>query len=118
MQISSLVEDGDAWEERLEALFNERGMWRREERPVAWPTPEESMRSKQFWVVFEACLEVLPEKSARVFMMREFLGFDSDEICAQVGITITNCHVIMHRVRLRLRECMDKGWRRPEGASC
>lgn len=118
VQLSSLVEDGEGWEERLEALFNDRGMWRREERPIAWPTPEESMRSKQFWLVFETCLEVVPEKAARVFMMREFLGFDSEEICTQVGITTTNCHVILHRVRLKLRECMEDGWGRPEGGSC
>lgn len=118
MQISSLVEDGDGWEERLEALFNERGMWRREERPVAWPSPEESAQSRQFWTVFEACLDLLPEKAARGFMMREFLGFDSDEICEQVAITTTNCHVILHRVRLRLRECIENGWGRPESSTC
>jgi hypothetical protein len=34
--------------------------------------------------VFEACLDRLPAKTARVFMMREFLGFETDEICKEV----------------------------------
>ena len=28
------------------------------------------------------CLDHLPANTGRVFMMREFLGFESDEICA------------------------------------
>lgn len=116
--MSSLVDDDDDWEEKLEALFNERGGWRDGPRPVAWPDPEQSLQSRQFWTVFETCLDHLPPATGRVFMMREFLGFESDEICSQLGITVSNCHVILHRARLKLRTCMDTGWGRPEGASC
>lgn len=116
--MSSLVDDDEDWQERLEALFNERGGWRDGPRPVAWPDPEASMQTRQFWAVFEACLDHLPANTGRVFMMREFLGFESDEICAQLGITTSNCHVMLHRARLKLRGCIDSGWGRPEGAKC
>jgi RNA polymerase sigma-70 factor (ECF subfamily) len=116
--MSSLVEDDEDWQERLETLFNERGGWRDGPRPVAWPSPEESMQTRQFWEVFEACLDHLPANTGRVFMMREFLGFESDEICTQLRITTSNCHVILHRARLKLRGCMDSGWGREQGAAC
>jgi RNA polymerase sigma-70 factor (ECF subfamily) len=116
--MSSLVDDGEDWAERLEALFNERGHWRDGPRPVAWPDPEQSMQSRQFWAVFETCLDHLPPATGRVFMMREFLGFEAAEICAQVGISTGNCHVMLHRARLKLRGCMDTGWGRPEGSTC
>ncbi|MFZ2650592.1 MAG: sigma-70 family RNA polymerase sigma factor [Burkholderiaceae bacterium] len=116
--MSSLVDDSEDWQERLEALFNESGAWRDGPRPVAWPNPEESMQTRQFWAVFENCLDLLPANTGRVFMMREFLGFESDEICAQLGITTSNCHVILHRARLKLRLCMDTGWGRPKGSTC
>ncbi len=116
--MSSLVDDDEDWQERMETLFNERGAWRDGPRPEAWPNPEESMQTRQFWGVFEACLDHLPANTGRVFMMREFLGFESDEICAQLGITTSNCHVILHRARMKLRGCMDSGWGRPEGAKC
>lgn len=116
--MSSLVADDDDWQERLETLFNERGGWRDGPRPVAWPTPDESLQSRQFWVVFEACLSHLPANTGRVFMMREFLGFESAEICSQLGITTSNCHVILHRARLKLRGCMQDGWGRPGEAPC
>lgn len=110
--MSGLVDDTDDWQERLETLFNERGGWREGERPVAWPNPEESMQTKQFWVVFETCLDHLPANTGRVFMMREFMGFDSDEICKQLAISTSNCHVMLHRARLKLRGCMERGWGR------
>jgi len=115
---SSLLEDDENWLERQDALFSERGGWRESARPHAWPAPEESMQSQQFWRVFEVCLDRLPPNTGRVFMMREFLGFDTEEICAQLSITSTNLHVILHRARLKLRACMEAGWGRPEEAIC
>ena len=116
---SSLVDDTDeGWQDQLDTVFNERGRWRDGARPVAWPGPEQSMQSRQFWLVFETCLSQLPPATGRVFMMREFLGFDADEICRQLGITTSNCHVILHRARLKLRTCMDAGWGRPESTPC
>ena len=116
--MSTLVEDGDDWQERLESFFNERGGWRDGPRPATWPTPEESMETKQFWNIFETCLDHLPTNTGRVFMMREFLGFESNEICSQLGISTSNCHVILHRARLKLRGCMESGWGRPKEKLC
>lgn len=47
--MSSLIDDDEDWQERLDVLFNERGRWRDGTRPVAWPDPEESMQAQQFW---------------------------------------------------------------------
>lgn len=116
--MSSLVDEGEDWQERLEALFNERGGWRDSARPTPWPDPERSMQNKQFWIVFEACLDHLPANTARVFMMREFLGLQAEEICAQLGLTTSNCHVILHRARLKLRGCLGNGWSHMGDAQC
>lgn len=116
--VSDLLEDGEDWNERMETLFNEKGRWREGPRPTAWPDPQESMQSRQFWLVFEACLDHLPPNTGRVFMMREFLGFDSDEICEQLKISTSNCHVILHRARLKLRGCIESGWGRPGANPC
>jgi len=116
--VSSLGE-GDADEDQmLERYFVENGRWAAEARPTAWPDPEESMSSRQFWRALEACLERLPPTTARVFMMREFLGFDSGEICNQLSITPGNCHVMLHRARLKLRDCIEKGWGHPGDGRC
>ena len=108
VNIGSLQRDDD--ESDISELFDRKGFWQPDERPVAWGNPEASLREGQFWVVFEACLEGLPPKQARVFMMREFIELDADEICAEVNLSTSNLHVLLHRSRLRLRECIENKW--------
>lgn len=106
---SSLLREDEEGEDFSE-LFNAKGYWQVDERPAAWCNPEQSMHEGQFWKVFEMCLDNLPGNQARVFMMREFVELDSNEICATVGITTSNLNVMLHRARLRLRECMEDRW--------
>ncbi|AMM26325.1 hypothetical protein AX767_19685 [Variovorax sp. PAMC 28711] len=109
--------DGDG-ELDVDALFNERGGWRDGPRPVAWPSPDEAVQSKQFWIVFETCLDLLAPRAGKIFMMREFLGFESEEICLQLDLTTSNLHVILHRSRLKLRGCLENGWVTPGARAC
>jgi RNA polymerase sigma-70 factor (TIGR02943 family) len=99
--------DGD---DDFGALFNHKGFWHPDERPAAWGDPEQAMEDSHFWIVFEACLNHLPPRQARVFMMREFIELDSGEICEAAGLSISNLHVLLHRARLRLRECLENKW--------
>jgi RNA polymerase sigma-70 factor (ECF subfamily) len=92
------------------SLFDTRGHWRNEERPQDWGDPESAFSKAEFWKVFTVCLDGLPPRQARVLMMREFVELEADEICAAVGMTVTNLHVTLHRARLRLRECLENHW--------
>ena len=100
------------------AYFDESGHWRPDAQPGAWGDPEQSLREAQFWRVFEACLDHLPGQQARLFMMREFVELESDEIRATAGITLTNLNVTLHRARLRLRRCLEHRWFAPGTNSC
>lgn len=108
-EASVLMHENEEGEDFAE-LFDRKGFWQADERPARWGNPEESLREGQFWVVFEACLDKLPGNHARVFMMREFIELDSHEICATLGLTVSNLNVILHRARLRLRECLENRW--------
>ncbi len=68
------------------------------------------MQEGQFWKVFETCLDHLPGKQAQVFMMREFIQLDSSEICDTADISLSNLNVMLHRARIRLRECLEDNW--------
>ena len=46
----------------------------------------------------------------RVFMMREWLELETEEICKTLTITPTNLWVMLHRARQRLRECLQTRW--------
>lgn len=106
---SSLLREEEEKEDFSE-LFDQKGFWQKDERPASWGNPQDSLHQSQFWKVFEICLEGLPGNQARVFMMKEFVELDSQEICATVGISTSNLNVMLHRSRLRLRECLENSW--------
>jgi RNA polymerase sigma-70 factor (ECF subfamily) len=103
---ADLQAEGDDAE--FDSLFDRRGHW--EEAPDAWQQPEGALGQKQFLAALEACLRGLPERTARVFMMREHLGLDTSEICKELGITATHCWVLLHRARMALRLCLQTNW--------
>ena len=64
----------------------------------------------QFFDTLQICVDRLPPKLGRIFMMREWLESDVDEICTELGITSNNCGVMLYRARMQLRECLDISW--------
>lgn len=98
----------DDGEDLDDLLFAADGHWR--EAPDTWANPEASFGERQFFEVLEACIEHLPPVQGRVFMMREWLGLETEEICKELSITATNLWVLLHRARLRLRECLQRQW--------
>ena len=95
-------------DDAIDALFKADGHTR--EQPMAWGDPDATLEQKDFFKVLEICLEKLPAKTARIFMMREWLELETDEICKELAITTSNAWVLLYRARMRLRECLDLNW--------
>lgn len=91
-----------------ELLFHSSGHWR--EAPPSWGDPEQVLREREFFAVLELCVQRLPAAQGRVFMMREWLELDAGEICQHLAISASNLWVLLHRARLRLRECLQQSW--------
>jgi len=102
-------------DELQDDLFEDSGDWCEASSASHWDTPERSFSNQQFWTIFEACLNRLPENTSRVFMMREILGLEKDEICDELGISGNNCSQILFRARLGLSVCLDEKWFKGEG---
>jgi RNA polymerase sigma-70 factor (TIGR02943 family) len=109
VQASSLLKEGQE-EDNMDQLFQQNGHWQKHEMPVNWGSPHESVKQDHFWRIFETCLHGLPENQARLFMMREFIQLDTNEICESLDISTSNLHVMLYRARLRLRECLEDKW--------
>jgi len=80
------------------------------ESPADWGNPEQDLGSRQFFEILEACASKLPSNQGRLFLMREWLELSSEEICKELQLTPTNLYVLLHRARLRLRECLEINW--------
>ena len=100
--------DGESEADVIDALFRPDG--HTVEMPRQWGSPDATLEQKDFFRVMEICLEKLPPKTARIFMMREWLELDTEEICKELGITTSNAWVMLYRARLQLRECLDLNW--------
>lgn len=118
VNFSALLPEEAEMDEAFAALFKPNAHWLPEASPAAWGDPEAALQQEQFWAVFEACLKHLPESTARVFMMREFLEFDTAEVCRELKISTSNCHVILHRARNGLRRCLERSWFAKGASSC
>jgi len=92
----------------FDAMFDETGHFR--EAPRSWGDPNAAYEQKQFFEILELCIERLPAKVAQIFMMREWLGLETEEICKELGVTSTNAWVMLYRARMRLRECLQLNW--------
>lgn len=95
-------------DDALDALFEADGHWQDE--PHAWREPERALEQSQFFDTLQACVDRLPARIGRVFMMREWLERETDEICEELGITANHCGVLLFRARMQLRECLDRNW--------
>lgn len=99
---------GEAEPDIADAVFAEDGHWN--DFPATWNAPDRSLETRQFWEIFEMCVQVMPARNARVLVMREVLELTTEEICKELGITATNCWVMLHRARLAMRECLETKW--------
>jgi RNA polymerase sigma-70 factor, ECF subfamily len=118
INISALTDEAEEFEQAFDQLFKANGHWTPGARPGDWGDPEESLRQTQFWTVFDACLNHLAANTARIFMMREFLDLEIEEICAELKISTSNCYVILHRARHSLRGCLARTWFGPGESPC
>ncbi|WP_324770521.1 sigma-70 family RNA polymerase sigma factor [Pokkaliibacter plantistimulans] len=97
-------------DEVIDILFRDNGHWHKDVRPSKWQDPDEDMENSQFWQTFDMCLNALPERLARLFMMREFLELETEEICQSEEINQNSLNVSLYRARVRLRECLENHW--------
>ncbi len=102
------VEDGDSGEGFAGRIFDSVGHWR--QGPKAWLDPGKALEAKEFWEVYGECLKALPARQGEVYSLHATGEHSSDEVCKIFGITPSNLWVILHRARLRLRNCLEINW--------
>lgn len=90
----------------IENMFVPDGHWR--EPPADWGNPEELLGRDQFLAILQRCLDALPKRLARLFLLREVMEEDTENICQELAITPTNLWTMLYRARMGLRQCLDR----------
>lgn len=88
--------------------FQDNGHWAKP--PSDWGNPQRLLENKQFWDILQFCLERIPAKLSRLFMLREIQEESTENICKELSITPSNLWTTLYRARMGLRKCLDRNW--------
>jgi len=80
---------------------------------AGWVGPEQALARQQLWEALLRCVQELPERTADTFVLREFVGLNTAETCQALAVSESNCAVMLHRARARIRESLDPDWVTP-----
>lgn len=87
-------------------FFDSKGSWR--EKVSDWGNPEDAMERSQLIALLQRCLDALPKRLGRLFMMREVMEESTETVCQEMDISPTNVWTMLYRARMRLRQCLDR----------
>jgi RNA polymerase sigma-70 factor (ECF subfamily) len=107
-EVSIEAREEAAGPDSVEAMFRENGSYL--STPQEWRDPERSLNDKRFFEALESCMGRLSDAGRRVFLLRELMGLSIEEICNELDLSATNCSVLLHRARMRLRGCLEDRW--------
>lgn len=90
-------------------FFNESGHWKKE----ALPNPFNQSfgnqhHSFEFFEILEKCKRKLNQLQLSLFSMKFVDEIDSEEICKELEISSSNYWVLIHRIKLKIRKCIEK----------
>ena len=95
----------------LSMYFDENGEWRKDKKPADWDIEENNLLDDENFIeILKICLELLPSNWNACVKMKYLLGKSGAEICQQMDISKNNYWQIIHRAKLKLRECMESKW--------
>lgn len=94
----------------IEQFFDENERWRQEYRPQDWGNEKELLDDPEFTKALKDCFQKLPEKWSSAMQMKYIEEYDTDGICSQLEVTKSNFWQIIHRSKIKLRNCLEVSW--------
>ena len=70
--------------------------------------PEERLLAGEARARIAAALETLPDSQRVVVTLRDVAGWNSDEVCDELGLSEGNQRVLLHRGRAKLRAALER----------
>jgi len=97
--------------EEAQDYFDEEGSWKESSGPKDWAIDYSlPIEQKEFYSILELCKQKLSELLNAVFTLKYLDDKDSEDICKELGISSSNYWVLLHRARLKIRECLEVHW--------
>jgi len=95
----------------LSTFFDEDGSWQETKKPKEWHEEEINLLDDtDFQIILKQCMDALPEKWSTCVKLKYLSEKSGEEICQEIGISPTNFWQIVHRAKLKLRDCIENNW--------
>ncbi len=92
-------------------FFTKEGSWKPEAAPNPWGESEKHLLDDpDFSKVLQVCLDHLPQQWRDIVVLKFLEERKGEDISTYLGISTANYWQIMHRAKLQLRGCIEKGW--------
>lgn len=95
-------DDSDDVDREFNRWFDEAGSWVHPPRPA-----DHELEAEEIRTAIAGCLEGAPPNQRIAFTLREVDGFQTPEICDILDVSSNNLGVMLHRVRNRLKACLE-----------
>lgn len=96
----------------FDSIFSKHGEWINDDVSNSWGGFENgnALDDEGFNVVFDGCIDRLPDKWRFVIQQSYIQQQAAATICGDMNISLNNYWKILQRSRLQLRECIDINW--------
>jgi RNA polymerase sigma-70 factor (TIGR02943 family) len=96
--------------ELSDGMFDENGNWESNDINAIWDEEQELLDNSEFNNIMQECMEDLPQKWNIAVTSKYFTDKNTEEICEELEITVTNYWQIIHRSKLILKKCLEIKW--------
>lgn len=70
--------------------------------------PEKISKQQEMWETLQSCINNLPERQKRVFLMVMDEELSSDEAAKRLNTSVSVVHQLVYRARVNLRKCLEE----------
>lgn len=91
----------------------EGGHWTKDQKPQDWSNLSEEFSDTEIEELnkaIENCLKKLPQKLARILVLKHVDAYSTETICKELAISASNYWVMIHRAKMQLRACLEINW--------
>lgn len=94
------------------SFFDGNEGWNKNQIPKKWQNEGDDhlLDNEEFNEVLSKCLAALPEQWSICVKLKYLTEKKGEEICQEMDITPSNFWQIVHRAKLKLRDCIEKNW--------
>jgi len=95
----------------LPIFFNQQKTWYSHKKPQVWHQNEKDvLKDEEFQFILTRCLETLPENWQTCVKLKYLSEKKGENIWQEMGINTTHFWQIVHRAKLKLRNCIETHW--------